>query len=653
MPRKKPNLEAAVEDDYAADSIKVLEGLEAVRLRPGMYLGNVSDGDALHHCLWEVLDNSVDEHLAGYCTEIVVTVNPDGVVSVQDNGRGIPTGIHAEKKISAATVAFTVLHSGGKFDDNKVSAGLHGVGVSAVNAVSEWLELTVWREGKEHFQRFEKGEPTAPLKVVGKAATKHTGTMVVFKWDPEIFNGDTQYKTAVISKRMQELSYLNAGLKLVLHIEGGTQTFLYEGGLKEYLKELTEGRQLLQQSPIEMRYFSKEKNRTIDLCFQWYDGHNEVVKTYTNNTFNRDGGTHLTGFRSGLTRAINAYAQKGGLLRDIKDGQLTGEDIREGLVGIVNVRWPGPNYDSQTKHKLVTAEVRTVVETLIADEFPAWLESHSTLADRIIRKAVVAALAREAARKAREAVQRKSLTDDLLSLPGKLADCQDKDPSKCEIWIVEGDSAGGSAKGGRNRRTQAILPLRGKVLNAEKSGIEGIQENKELGTLITALGCGLESTGTFNIDKLRYHKIIITTDADVDGSHIRTLLLTFFYRHMPRLIWAGNVYIAQPPLFKVKTKNKELFLKDERALTQWMDSMGFTPEARARLNITRYKGLGEMNAETLWETTMNPINRVLKQVYIGDAVEAEMLMEILMGSDVEPRREFIERNALNVRNLDV
>lgn len=805
--------------DYVAGNIQVLEGLEAVRKRPGMYLGDVHDGTGLHHLVWEAVDNAVDEHLAGFCNRIQVVVHSDGSVTVEDNGRGIPVGMH-EKGVSAAEVVMTVLHAGGKFDNKsyKVSAGLHGVGVSAVNAVSEWLKLEIWREGKSWEQHYQRGIPQAPLASTGN--TEATGTRITFKPDQDIFT-DIEMSYEVLSHRLREIAFLNAGLEIELVDERQDKSRLYHfgGGIREFVVTLNKSKTPLHEDVI---FFTDEKDSIqLEIALQWNDSFNEAIFCYTNNVHNKDGGTHLTGLRAALTKTINTYGNKQNLIKDLKVG-LSGEDVREGLTAVLSLKHPDPSFDSQTKSKLVSSEVKGIVEQFINDKLGHYLEEHPQSARRIIEKTVVAARAREAARKAREMVQRKGVLD-ASTLPGKLADCQERDPSLSEIYIVEGDSAGGSAKQGRDRRYQAILPLRGKILNVERARFEKMLSSAEIGTLITALGCGVDGGGNFDIQKLRYHSVIIMTDADVDGSHIRTLLLTFFYRQMGELIRSGHLYIAQPPLYKVKRGKKELFLKDDEALSEYLldagtenlmvqDSSGkvalsgeplrrfmdelkrwrtllrkidrrhnatfvesmlragalsapdFTdrsklqaageamvryleqryesllpvttvvqeeagqlvlvlntrtgvtnPTARLTaalleshdvqqlqdtleafsalgqapykvhevstggksqgeaqelhdvtqlwkyvderahkgLQIQRYKGLGEMNAETLWDTTMNPDVRKLLQVRVEDAVETEELFSVLMGDQVEPRREFIEKNALTVRNLDI
>jgi len=817
---EKPTAEAMAPDkDYGSSSIQVLEGLEAVRKRPGMYIGDVHDGTGLHHLVWEVIDNSVDEHLAGHCNAIEVAILVDGSVMVSDDGRGIPVGMHS-KGVSAAEVVMTVLHAGGKFDHDsyKVSAGLHGVGVSAVNAVSETLKLEIKREGKVWYQEYHQGKPVAPIAAIGE--TQRTGTMVTFKPDREIFS-QVEFNYETLHNRLREVAFLNAGLTIQLNDErdGRATTLRFEGGIREFVKLLNRGKQALHE---EVVYLKDERDRVeVEIALQWNDSFNEQVLPYTNNVHNKEGGTHVTGLRAALTKCLNSYGEKQNLFKDLKAG-ITGEDSREGLTAILNIKHPDPSFDSQTKARLVSSEVKGIVETIVNERLSQYFEEHPAIGKKIVEKSVIAARARDAARKARELVQRQGMLN-VLSLPGKLSDCQEKDPALSEIFIVEGESAGGSAKGGRDRRTQAILPLRGKILNVERARFEKMLGNAEVGTLITALGCGVFGGGNFDIAKLRYHRIIIMTDADVDGSHIRTLLLTFFYRQMPEIITGGHLYIAQPPLYRVKRNKKEQFVKDDDALSRYLleagvdglairvsstevtltgeplrnllgllatwrsllgkmdrrvdsrvvdalvrattldaasledraaletalaqmtaalgarfrdlvvtlgeierdeehgrwrvvvrtragvavrttsidfallngglvrelrdawegiSSIGAAPfeafevsggantesvqvadvaaiwafvdkRAKKGIGINRYKGLGEMNAETLWDTTMDPDARVLLQVRVDDSVEAESLFSVLMGDEVEPRREFIERNALNVRNLDI
>jgi len=798
---------------YNEESIQVLKGLEAVRKRPGMYIGDTDDGSGLHHMVYEVVDNAVDEALAGYCTRIDTTIHFDGSVSVEDNGRGIPVGEHPIEKRSTAEVVMTVLHAGGKFNHSnyKVSGGLHGVGVSVVNALSDLLKLEIRREGKTWYQEYRRGDPVAPLKAIG--VSEKTGTKVTFRPDPEIFKG-TDFSFEILSQRLRELAYLNRGLIITLRDERTDKShdFHSEGGIMEFVADLNATKAVIHEKPIGV--LGEVDGTQVDLAMQWNDSYQESIYCFTNNIKNKDGGTHLTGFRAALTRTVNAYAQSAGLLKDLKNG-LGGDDISEGLTAIVSIKHPDPKFSNQPKDKLVSSEVKGIVERVTNEKLGRFLEEHPREAKQIIEKAVLAARARDAARKAREMVQRKGALDSS-SLPGKLADCQERDPARSELYIVEGDSAGGSAKQGRNRKDQAILPLRGKILNVEKARLEKMLSSQEIVTLITALGCGVEKEK--EIDKIRYHRIIIMTDADVDGSHIRTLLLTFFYRHFPEIVDRGYLYIAQPPLYRVKRGKKELYLKNEQALEDFLldsaaenltlrhpeggdpivgetlrhfaraagkykrllsvidrkcdarivdaivkaskltkadlsdqavvakalahlqayldkyapelsdavmkiapdtehggfkivvpvkaggvrkattidfgfldspefidlsaiytqlvalgpppyllDSGGETIElhrleeladrvnelGKKGLAIQRYKGLGEMNPEQLWETTMDPARRTLLQVRVEDAYEADRLFSTLMGDLVEPRREFIETNALNVRNLDV
>ncbi|RMF10294.1 MAG: DNA topoisomerase (ATP-hydrolyzing) subunit B [Alphaproteobacteria bacterium] len=799
-------------DDYSADSIKVLRGLDAVRKRPGMYIGDTEDGSGLHHMVFEVTDNAIDESLAGYCDRIVVALNADGSVTVTDNGRGIPTDIHEEEGVSAAEVIMTQLHAGGKFDQNsyKVSGGLHGVGVSVVNALSERLELRIWRNGKEHFMRFHHGEPEAPLAVVGDAGDR-TGTEVTFLPSSRTFK-TTEFDFDRLEHRFRELAFLNSGVRIILedhrHADLRREELFYEGGITAFVSFLDRNRSSLIDSPITV---AGEKDGIVFECaMQWNDGYHESVHCFTNNIPQRDGGTHLAGFRAALTRTINAYANEMGVAKREKVS-LTGDDAREGLTAVISVKVPDPKFSSQTKDKLVSSEVRPVVESLLADKLGQWFEEHPGEARTILSKIVEAAAAREAARKARELTRRKGALD-VSSLPGKLADCQERDPAKAELFIVEGDSAGGSAKQGRARRNQAILPLRGKILNVERARFDRMLSSNEIGTLITALGTGI-GRDDFDIEKLRYHKIIIMTDADVDGAHIRTLLLTFFYRQMPELVERGHLYIAQPPLYKVSRGKSEVYLKDDAALEEYLignsidelvlvtedgvqhggdDLRDFIEHARATkraldqvptrynreiiehlavmgvlnpdhlfdpgraqevvdkvaaalnvaaaegekgwagrgaegggvifthevrgvtdayvidrafiesmearrldakasekkeayarpailkvkgrdvevalptvllrevlangrkgLSIQRYKGLGEMNPEQLWETTLDPEARSLLQVKVSHADTADEIFTKLMGDVVEPRRDFIQENALSVANLDV
>ncbi|MBV2149316.1 DNA topoisomerase (ATP-hydrolyzing) subunit B [Sphingobium sp. AS12] len=825
-PQNSPN-----NNEYGADSIKVLKGLDAVRKRPGMYIGDTDDGSGLHHMVFEVSDNAIDEALAGHCDRIDITLNPDGSVSVMDNGRGIPTGIHTEEGVSAAEVIMTQLHAGGKFentsDDNayKVSGGLHGVGVSVVNALSDWLELNIWRDGQEHWMRFRNGDAEAPLKVLGPAAPGQKGTKVTFMFSTDTFKNVTDYDFDKLEHRYRELAFLNSGVRLFLtdarHEESKTVELYYEGGIAAFVKYLDRNKAAMMPEPIAIS--GTRDDVTIDVALEWNDSYYENVLCFTNNIPQRDGGTHLAAFRAALTRTLNNYADKSGMLKKEKVS-LTGEDMREGLTAIVSVKLPDPKFSSQTKDKLVSSEVRQPLESLMADKMAEWLEENPTHGKMIIQKVIDAAAAREAAKKARELTRRKGVLD-IASLPGKLADCQERDPAKSELFLVEGDSAGGSAKQGRNRHNQAILPLKGKILNVERARFDRMISSKEVGTLIQAMGTGIRDD--FNIEKLRYHKIVIMTDADVDGAHIRTLLLTFFYRQMPQIIEAGHLFIAQPPLYKATRGRSELYLKNDTALEQylvdngvesmvlegpggsrtgndlkslvdharrmravmryvprrydptiiealsltgaldpelsqdaqaerlaaavaWMGAQdaegkwtgriaeeggfhferlwrgvtdhhviehGFVGSAEARklhtlaseesqsyvtpsrlvsakaaqaaeeageddlpvvaakgstlvtrpsellaailaagrkgLAIQRYKGLGEMNAEQLWETTLDPDNRSMLRVEVEQADVADEIFSRLMGEIVEPRREFIQDNALNVANLDV
>jgi DNA gyrase subunit B len=793
--------------DYDADSIKVLRGLDAVRKRPGMYIGDTDDGSGLHHMVFEVSDNAIDESLAGYCDLINIVLNPDGSVSVTDNGRGIPTGIHSEEGVSAAEVIMTQLHAGGKFENSdanayKVSGGLHGVGVSVVNALSEWLELTIWRDGEEHWMRFRHGDAEAPLKVVGPSNGKR-GTRVTFLPSPATFK-IIEFDFAKLEHRFRELAFLNSGVRLHLtdarHAEGKTIELYYEGGIAAFVQYLDKSKTPLITAPVAIN--GQAQDIGIDVALEWNDSYYEQVLCFTNNIPQRDGGTHLAAFRAALTRTLNNYAESSGVLKKEKV-TLTGDDMREGLTAIVSVKLPDPKFSSQTKDKLVSSEVRQPLESLIADRLAIWLEENPAPARTIMAKIIDAAAAREAAKKARDLTRRKGALD-IASLPGKLADCQERDPAKSELFLVEGDSAGGSAKQGRNRQFQAILPLRGKILNVERARFDRMLSSREIGTMIQALGTGI-GRDEFKLEKLRYHKIVIMTDADVDGAHIRTLLLTFFYRQMPELIRGGHLFIAQPPLYKVARGRSEVYLKDNAALEEYLIDAGLgglvlqtpsgprsgtdlrsvvdharklralmdyvprrypalviealalngglapgltgaaaqtaaaataswltdadtdkavwsaepavdggyhlrrdwrgvadhhvidaaflaSPEAprlhalasqesgsyigsamlgdkritrpsdlltaildsgRKGLSVQRYKGLGEMNAEQLWETTLDPAARTLLRVDADEADLADDIFTKLMGDVVEPRRAFIQDNALNVANLDV
>ncbi len=624
---------------YDASQIQVLEGLEAVRRRPSMYIGS-TDTLGLHHLVYEVVDNSVDEALAGYCTEIDVAIHKDGSVSVKDNGRGIPVDIHPQYNRPALEIVMTVLHAGGKFDHESysVSGGLHGVGVSVVNALSEWLEIEVARDGKIYWQRYERGDVASDLEVRGKSS--HTGTTVHFKPDPEIFE-DIEYNFDTLSSRLRELAFLNSGLKISIKDERSDKenVFCYEGGIVSFVEYLNKNKEALHSPPI---HFSRDKNGThVDVAMQYNNSYNESIFSYANNINTREGGTHLMGFRAALTKTVNEYVKANKLLKN--DAKLGGEDLREGLVAVISVKLPDPQFEGQTKTRLGNNSIRGVVESMVAEGLAEYFEENPTVATAIVEKASEALRAREAARKAKELTRRKNALS-AGGLPGKLADCSDNDPEKCEIYIVEGESAGGSAKQGRNRHFQAILPLRGKILNVERARLDKILKNSEIRNMIVALGTGVGDE--FDIVKARYHKVVIMTDADVDGSHIRTLLLTFFYRYMKPLIETGYIYIAQPPLYQVKKGKQVNYAYSDDELSRMVKSI-------AKPAIQRYKGLGEMNPEQLWETTMNPENRTLLKITLEDAVEADRIFTILMGDQVEPRREFIEAHARDVKNLDV
>jgi DNA gyrase subunit B len=630
---------------YDATSITVLEGLEAVRKRPAMYIGDISTR-GLHHLIWEVVDNSVDEALAGYCTDITVTVATDGSITVQDNGRGIPTDIHATMKKPALEVVLTTLHAGGKFDSNsyKVSGGLHGVGVSVVNALSEWCAVEVLRDGKLHQQDYRRGVPTGAMKTVdADRKAKGTGTTVRFKPDATIFES-TEYHWDTIAARLRELAFLNSGLTIHLKDErnGKTADFLYKGGILEFVKFLNSNKETLHAKPV---FFSREREQvSVEVAFQYNDSYSESLLSFVNNINTIEGGTHVGGFRSALTRTLTNYAAREGLTKNVK-AEVTGEDVREGLTAVVSVKMQNPQFEGQTKTKLGNAEIKGAVESVVGEGLREYFEENPSVARKIVDKMVQAARAREAARKARDLARRKTILDGG-SLPGKLADCAFDDPKDCEIFIVEGDSAGGSAKQGRDRRFQAILPIRGKILNVEKARIDKILANEEIRSIIQALGAGVKDE--FDIAKLRYHKIILMADADVDGAHIRTLLLTFLFRELRPLVEHLHVYIAQPPLFLVKAGKEEIYCYDDRERDEAIARIG-----KKNVLVQRYKGLGEMNPEQLWRTTMNPETRTLVRVTLEDAVEADRIFTILMGEQVEPRRNFIEENALAVKNLDI
>ncbi len=628
---------------YDETQIQVLEGLEAVRKRPGMYIGSTGPR-GLHHLVWEIVDNAVDEALAGRCTKIIVQVHKDNSVTVIDNGAGFPVGIHPQTGRPAVETALTVLHAGGKFGGGgyKVSGGLHGVGASVVNALSIWLKVEVHRDGHIYVQEYERGKPLYDLKVVG--TTDRTGTSVSFRPDPEIFKETTEFDPDVLQNRLRELAFLNAGLEIVYEDERYDKavTFCYSGGVAAFVEFLNKSKNVLHEPPVSVS--GVKDDVTVEIALQYNDGYNTTLFSFANNIHTHEGGTHEAGFKSALTRVINDYARKMNLLKD-SETNLTGDDVREGLTAIVSVKVPEPQFEGQTKTKLGNSEVRGIVETLFADRFQAFLEENPSVARRIVEKAITAARAREAARKARELTRRKNALE-VSSLPGKLADCTSRDASVSELFIVEGDSAGGSAKQGRDRNFQAILPLRGKIINVEKARLDKVLSNEEIRAIITAIGTGIGDD--FDITKSRYHKIVIMTDADVDGSHIRILLLTLFYRFMRQLIDAGYIYIAQPPLYKIEKGKTVRYAYSDKELEQILQEIG-----RQGVTIQRYKGLGEMNAEQLWDTTMDPATRTLLKVTMEDAKEADYICSILMGEKVEPRREFIEEHAKFVRNLDV
>ena len=647
---------------YSAESIKVLEGLEAVRKRPAMYIGDVGKR-GLHHLVYEVVDNSIDEALAGFCTKVVVTFNPDGSVTVDDNGRGIPVDMHKEEKKPAVEVVMTVLHAGGKFDKGsyKVSGGLHGVGVSVVNALSEWLWVEVKRDGRVHRQDYKIGEPQNKLKVTGKA--KKTGTRVCFYPDSTIFKV-INFEYGIIAERLRELAYLNSGLEIVLRDErtedGETDSFKFNGGLSDFVKYLDENNNPLHNKVVTVKKDTGEV--PVDVALRYSHSYNDNILTFVNNINTIEGGTHLSGFRSALTRAMNNHASKNNLIKAKKNEKvsLTGEDFREGLTAILSVKVAEPQFEGQTKTKLGNGEIKGIVDKVVYEGILDFLEQNPSIGRKVIEKALLAARSRSAAKKARELIRRKSALGGS-SLPGKLADCSNRDPNFCELYLVEGDSAGGSAKQGRDRKTQAILPLRGKVINSEKARIDKLLSNNEVQSIITALGTGFggsvdedgeRSPGDFNIEKLRYHKIIIMTDADVDGSHIRTLLLTFFYRKMKEIIDGGYLYLALPPLYRVSQGKKEYYAYDDNERDLMIERMK-KENKNTKVGLQRYKGLGEMNPGQLWETTMDPETRTLMQVTVESAGEAAETFQNLMGSDVEARRTFIEKNAKFVVNLDV
>ena len=635
--------------EYGGDQIQILEGLEAVRKRPGMYIGSTS-ARGLHHLVYEIVDNAVDEALAGFCTEIGVIINPDNSITVTDNGRGVPVDINHKAGKPAVEVVFTVLHAGGKFGGGgyKVSGGLHGVGASVVNALSDWLEVEVCRDGHVYKQRYERGKTKYPLRIEGDCEAEQTGTRVHFMPDGTIFE-ETIFDYDTLKQRFREMAFLTKGLKIILtdtrEGQERTDTFHYEGGIKEFVKYLNRSKESLYP---EIIYCEGRKDSVeVEVAMQHNDSYNESTFSFVNNITTPEGGTHLAGFRNALTKTFNAYAKANKILKD-SDPSLSGDDIREGLTAIISVKIEEPQFEGQTKQKLGNSEARGAVDSIVSEQLTYFLEQNPTVAKTICEKSLLAQRAREAARKARDLTRRKTALEGS-SLPGKLADCSDKDPKNCEIYIVEGDSAGGSAKTARSRATQAILPLRGKILNVEKARLDKIYANAEIKAMITAFGTGIHED--FDIEKLRYHKIIIMTDADVDGAHISTLLLTFLYRFMPELIKQGYVYLAQPPLYKVERNKKVWYAYSDEQLNQILTEIGRDGNNK----IQRYKGLGEMDAEQLWETTMDPEKRILRRVTMDDAASSEidLTFTTLMGDKVEPRREFIEANAKYVQNLDV
>ncbi|UUH76257.1 DNA topoisomerase (ATP-hydrolyzing) subunit B [Bacillus altitudinis] len=633
-------------NSYDENQIQVLEGLEAVRKRPGMYIGSTS-AKGLHHLVWEIVDNSIDEALAGYCTDITVQIEKDNSITVKDNGRGIPVGIHEKMGRPAVEVIMTVLHAGGKFDGSgyKVSGGLHGVGASVVNALSTTLDVTVYRDGKIHYQQFKRGVPVGDLEIIGE--TDVTGTTTHFVPDPEIFTETIEFDYDTLANRVRELAFLTKGVNIIIEdLREGKERrneYCYEGGIKSYVEHLNRSKEVVHEEPV---YIEGEKDGiTVEVALQYNDSYTSNIYSFANNINTYEGGTHEAGFKTGLTRVINDYARKNGVFKD-GDSNLSGEDVREGLTAIISIKHPDPQFEGQTKTKLGNSEARTITDSLFSEALEKLLLENPDAAKKIVEKGVMAARARMAAKKARELTRRKSALE-VSSLPGKLADCSSKDPSISELYIVEGDSAGGSAKQGRDRHFQAILPLRGKILNVEKARLDKILSNNEVRSMITALGTGIGED--FTLEKARYHKIVIMTDADVDGAHIRTLLLTFFYRYMREIIENGYVYIAQPPLYKVQQGKRVEYVYNDKQLDELLKTLPQTPKP----GLQRYKGLGEMNATQLWETTMDPDARTLLQVTLEDAIDADETFEMLMGDKVEPRRNFIEENAQYVKNLDI
>jgi DNA gyrase subunit B len=635
---------------YDAKDIQVLEGLEAVRRRPGMYVGG-TDIKALHHLIYEVVDNSIDEALAGACDRIEIVIHPDSSVTVRDNGRGIPVDLHPQLNKPALEVVMTVLHAGGKFGSGgyKVSGGLHGVGVSAVNALSEWCRVEVRRDGKIHAQEYRRGYPQGPVEVIGKTSKDDTGTSTTFKYDPEIFKGDLEYRFETLVQRFREMAFVTRGVTIYLLDERSDRemTFFFEGGITSFVRYLNRNREVLH--PVV--HVEKEVDGiTVDAAIQYTDAFAESIYSFANTINTVDGGTHLTGLRAAVTRTINDYARRSGLLKD-SDPNFTGDDTREGLTAIISIKHPEPQFESQTKVKLMNPEVQTLAQQIIGEAFSTFLEETPSAGKAIVSKCLTSARARDAARKARDLVIRKSALESL-TLPGKLADCSERNPEKTELYIVEGDSAGGSAKQGRDRHFQAILPLRGKILNTERARLDKILANNEVKALISALGTGIGES--FDISGLRYGRVIIMTDADVDGSHIRTLLLTFFFRYMPQLIEEGHLYIAQPPLYRIEHKKKVQYVYSDAEKDRILRELGVTDgQVDGKVTLQRYKGLGEMNPEQLWETTMDPANRTLLLVTIEDAAEADRTFDMLMGSAVPPRKRFITTHAREVRNLDI
>lgn len=633
-------------NSYDENQIQVLEGLEAVRKRPGMYIGS-TNAKGLHHLVWEIVDNSIDEALAGYCTDITVQIEKDNSITVKDNGRGIPVGIHEKMGRPAVEVIMTVLHAGGKFDGSgyKVSGGLHGVGASVVNALSTTLDVTVYRDGKIHYQQFKRGVPVGDLEVIGE--TDVTGTTTHFVPDPEIFTETIEFDYDTLANRVRELAFLTKGVNIIIEdLREGKERkneYCYEGGIKSYVEHLNRSKEVVHEEPV---YIEGEKDGiTVEVALQYNDSYTSNIYSFANNINTYEGGTHEAGFKTGLTRVINDYARKNGVFKD-GDANLSGEDVREGLTAIISIKHPDPQFEGQTKTKLGNSEARTITDSLFSEALEKFLLENPDSAKKIVEKGLMAARARMAAKKARELTRRKSALE-VSSLPGKLADCSSKDPSISELYIVEGDSAGGSAKQGRDRHFQAILPLRGKILNVEKARLDKILSNNEVRAMITALGTGIGED--FTLEKARYHKVVIMTDADVDGAHIRTLLLTFFYRYMRQIIENGYVYIAQPPLYKVQQGKRVEYVYNDKQLDELLKSLPQTPKP----GLQRYKGLGEMNATQLWETTMDPDARTLLQVTLEDAIDADETFEMLMGDKVEPRRNFIEENAQYVKNLDI